>query len=95
MHEEEFLTSATEQFKMKIDDPHARMLQRLDHEKHERGEALKKVEALRTRRDALAASVAAKRAFLTALEVCLWNVFLLNMCTPEEGLISDACSMRW
>ena len=69
MPEGEFLATAPEQFKVGIEDAHTRMLQRLDHEKHERGEALKKVEALRTRRDALAASVAAKRAFLTTLEV--------------------------
>lgn len=69
MPEDEFLATAPEQFKVGIEDAHTRMLQRLDHEKHERGEALKKVEALRTRRDALAASVAGKRAFLTTLEV--------------------------
>jgi hypothetical protein len=69
MSEEEFLTKAPDQFKEGIEDPHKLMLQRLEHEKFERLEALKRLEALRTRRDALAATVAGKRTFLTALEV--------------------------
>lgn len=69
MPEAEFLETSPGQFREDIDDPHKLMLQRLEHEKHERLEALKKVEALRTRRDALAATVAGKRANMTTLEV--------------------------
>lgn len=43
MPEEEFLATAPEQFKEGIEDDHKRMLQRLDHEKYEHGEAVKKV----------------------------------------------------
>jgi hypothetical protein len=72
---EEFLASAPEQFKAGLSgadgtgDAHALMLSRLDHEAHERAQALQRLEALRSRRDALAATVAGKRAFLQALQV--------------------------
>jgi hypothetical protein len=65
----EFLERAPEQFKEGIEDPHKRMLQRLGHEKHERLEARKKVQALETRRDALKATVDNKRNNLGTLEV--------------------------
>lgn len=43
MPEVEFLATVPEQFKEGIEDDHKRMLQRLDHEKYERGEAVKRV----------------------------------------------------
>ena len=48
---------------------HALMLARLEAERAQRTEALKQAEAARSRRDALAATVANKRAFLQALQV--------------------------
>ena len=75
MPKNEFFSTAPEQFTAAFkgeeasEDGHLLMLARLDHEAHERAEALKRLEALRSRRDALAATVAGKRAFLQALHV--------------------------
>ncbi|CAL8464312.1 g3847 [Coccomyxa elongata] len=68
MPEEEFLATAPEQFKEGIEDDHKRMLQRLDHEKYERGEAVKRVQALQMRRDALANNLKNKQDDLERVE---------------------------
>ena len=77
--EEQFLSSAPEKFKEGIEDPHKRMLQRFEHEKHMRLEAIKAVEEENTRRDALVAKVAQQRANLSQLEVStLGGMLVLN-----------------
>ena len=67
--EDEFMSSAPEQFKDGCEDPHKRMLQRLDHEKHMRIEAMKAVDEEKSRRDALVAKAAQQRANILQLEV--------------------------
>ena len=71
--EEEFMSSAPERFKEGCEDPHKRMLQRLDHEKYLRIEAMKAVDAEKSRRDALVAKAAAQRANIQQLEVGRWQ----------------------
>ncbi len=53
------------------------MLQRLEHEKYLRLEAIKAVEEEKTRRDALVAKVAQQRANLTQLEVSTLGCLLV------------------
>ena len=63
------MSSAPEQFKEGCEDPHKRMLQRLEHEKWMRIEAMKAVDAEKSRRDALVAKAAQQRANIAQLEV--------------------------
>lgn len=63
------MSSTPEQFKEGCEDPHKRMLQRLEHEKYLRIEAMKAVDAEKSRRDALVATVAQQRASVLQLEV--------------------------
>ena len=63
------MRSAPEQFKEGCEDPHKRMLQRLEHEKWMRIEAMKAVDAENSRRDALVAKAAQQRANIAQLEV--------------------------
>ena len=67
------MSSAPERFKEGCEDPHKRMLQRLDHEKYLRIEAMKAVDAEKSRRDALVAKAAAQRANIQQLEVGRWQ----------------------
>ena len=64
------MSSAPEQFKEGCEDPHKRMLQRLEHEKYLRKEAARGVEEEKTRRDAMVAKLAQQRANIMQLEVC-------------------------
>lgn len=68
--EEEFMSSAPEQFKEGCEDPHKRMLQRLEHEKYLRIEVIKAVDEEKSRRDALVAKAAQQKANLSQIEVC-------------------------
>ena len=98
MPEKEFLTSAPEQFRATLkgeggsEDGHALMLARLEHEGHERAEALKRLEALRSRRDALAATVAGKRAFLQALQARACCSSARDACQCKHCHPMPACS---
>lgn len=53
---------------LQTDDPHALMLNRLEHELTLRQTKLKELEALKQKRDALAADVAQRRSMLSGLE---------------------------
>ena len=76
--EEEFRSSAPEQFREGWEDPHKLMLQRLEHEKYLRGKAINAVEEEKSRRDALVARVAQQRANLSQIEVCSGPAALLH-----------------
>ena len=63
------MSIAPEQFREGCEDPHKRMLQRLEHEKYLRKEAARGVEEEKTRRDAMVAKLAQQRANIVQLEV--------------------------